>query len=255
MDSSKASIENKESRLYVVGSKLAKDEDSRLYVVGSRLEKDNKDSRLYVVGSRLEKEEKFQPTTCNLLPTWNSRLGEKSRSQFTVYSLLSTNNGVALVAALMISLSVMLLIVSTLYFVLHSTSISGAGKRYATASEAADGAVEVMKDTINLIIMGEPVSSLPIVDSSPPCLVDSVLNERTSCATTLTLPGSSLFNDYNAQITVMRLYTSWLPGSRLEFARAGGGAPTTAVYFRINTVVKGPGGTRAETSALYRYVL
>ena len=58
MDSSKASIENK---------------DSRLYVVGSRLEKDNKDSRLYVVGSRLVKEEKFQPTTCNLQPTWNSR--------------------------------------------------------------------------------------------------------------------------------------------------------------------------------------
>ena len=40
MDSSKASIENKESRLYVVGSKLAKDEDSRLYVVGSRLGKE-----------------------------------------------------------------------------------------------------------------------------------------------------------------------------------------------------------------------
>jgi len=184
-----------------------------------------------------------------------NRLGKKTRSLSTVYSLLSTNNGIALIAALMISLSVMLLIVSTMYFVLHSTSISGAGKRYATASEAADGAVEVMKDTIHLIIMGEPVSSLPIVDSSPPCLVDSVLNERTSCSTTLTLPGNSLFNDYNAQITVMRLYASWLPGSRIEFARAGGGAPTTAVYFRINTIVKGPGGTRAETSALYRYVL
>jgi hypothetical protein len=247
MDSSKASIEKK---------------NCRLYVVGSRQGKENKDSRLYVVGSRLEKEEKFQPTSCNLQSTWNSRLEKEKYSQPTTCylqstknSLLSTNNGVALVAALMISLSVMLLIVSTLYFVLHSTSISGAGKRYATASEAADGAVEVMKDTINLIIMGEPVSSLPIVDSSPPCLVDSVLNERTSCTTTLTLPGSSLFNDYNAQITVMRLYVSWLPGSRLEFARAGGGAPTTAVYFRINTIVKGPGSTRAETSALYRYVL
>ena len=199
------------------------------------------DSRLYVVGSRQGKEKYSQPTTCYLQSTKNS--------------LLSTNNGVALVAALMISLSVMLLIVSTLYFVLHSTSISGAGKRYATASEAADGAVEVMKDTINLIIMGEPVSSLPIVDSSPPCLVDSVLNERTSCTTTLTLPGNSLFSDYSAQITVMRLYASSPPGSRLDFPLAGGGAPTTAVYFRINTIVKGPGSTRAETSALYRYVL
>ena len=174
---------------------------------------------------------------------------------YTKKSEIKEERGVALVAALMISLSVMLLIVSTVYFVLHSTSISGAGKRYATASEAADGAVEVMKDTINLIIMGETVSSLPIVDPSSPCLVDSVLNEQISCTTTLTLPGSSLFSDYNAQITVMRLYASWLPGSRLEFARAGGGAPTTAVYFRINTIVKGPGSTRAETSALYRYVL
>ena len=174
---------------------------------------------------------------------------------YTKKSEIKEERGVALVAALMISLSVMLLIVSTVYFVLHSTSMSGAGKRYVTASEAADGAVEVMKDSIHLIIMGEPVSSLPIVDSSPPCLVDSVLSEQTSCTTSLTLPGSSLFSDYNAQITVMRLYASWLPGSRLEFARAGGGAPTTAVYFRINTVVKGPGGTRAETSALYRYVL
>ncbi|MFZ3137709.1 MAG: hypothetical protein WA126_10015 [Thermodesulfovibrionales bacterium] len=168
---------------------------------------------------------------------------------------IKEERGVALVAALMISLSVMLLIVSTVYFVLHSTSISGAGKRYATASEAADGAVEVMKDSIHPIIMAEPVSSLPIVDSSPPCLVDSVLSEGTSCTTTLTLPGSSLFSDYNAQITVMRLYTSSLPGSRLDFPLAGGGAPTTAVYFRINTLVKGPGGARAETSALYRYVL
>jgi hypothetical protein len=170
-------------------------------------------------------------------------------------SKIKEERGVALVAALVISLSVMLLIVSTMYFVLNSTSISGAGKRYATASEAADGAVEVMKNSIHLILMGEPVSSLPIVDSSPPCLVDSVLSEQTSCTTTLTLPGSSLFSDYKAQITVMRLYTSWLPGSRLDFPLAGGGAPTTAVYFRINTVVKGPGGTRAETSALYRYVL
>ena len=58
MDLSKASIENK---------------NCRLHIVGSRQGKENKDSRLYVVGSRLGKEEKFQPTTCNLLPTWNSR--------------------------------------------------------------------------------------------------------------------------------------------------------------------------------------
>jgi hypothetical protein len=164
-----------------------------------------------------------------------------------------SDKGIALVTALLISLAVMVLIISTLYFIVHSTSISGAGKRYATASEAADGAVEVMKEAINLMLMGEPVSSLPIVDASTPCLVEAMLNNNISCATTLTLPGTDMFTQYTATITVMRLYSSSLPGSRLEFAKSGSGGPTTAVYFRINTVVTGPAGTRAETTALYRY--
>jgi hypothetical protein len=183
--------------------------------------------------------------------------GKERRTNFlsTSYCLLSNDKGMALVIALVISLAVMLVIMSTLYFVSQSTSMSGAGKRYATASEAADGAVEVMKDGINLILMGEPVSALPIADASPPCLLDSVLNENVSCTASLTLPGTGLFDDYNANITIARLYTTSLPGSRLEFARAGGGAPATAVFFRINTVVTGSAGTRAETSALYRYVM
>jgi hypothetical protein len=165
-------------------------------------------------------------------------------------------SGIALVSALLVSLSVMLLVMSTLYFVTQATNMSGAGKRYATASEAADGAVEVMKDAVNLILAGEPVSSLPVKDAMPPCLADSILfNENVDCSTTLTLPGSGLFDDYKAGMTVTRLYTASLPGSRTEFARAGGGAPTTAIYFRISTVVTGAGSTRAETTALYRYVL
>ena len=166
------------------------------------------------------------------------------------------NRGIALVSALLVSLAVMLLVMSTLYFVTQATSMSGAGKRYATASEAADGAVEVMKDAVNLIMMGEPVSSLPIQDASPPCLLDSILfDENADCKTTLTMPGTGFFDDYKASMTVTRLYTTSLPGSRTEFARAGGGAPTTAVYFRISTVVTGTGSTKAETTALYRYVL
>lgn len=189
-----------------------------------------------------------QQAVCN---RWGRRRGTLS----TACCILSTERGIALVVALVISLVVMLLIISTVYFIIRTTSISGAGKRYATASEAADGAVEVMKDAINLILMGESVSSLPIADAPAPCLVDSIINEDVSCTATLTLPGSGLFTNYSANITVTRLYTSSLPGSRLEFARAGGGAPATAIYFRINTVVTGSGSTRAETSALYRYVL
>jgi len=203
-------------------------EDSREYVAGSR--QGGEDSRKQVVGSR--KVEEPPPLS-------------------TTNYLLSTNKGIALIIALMISLAVMILIMSTLYFVTQSASMSGAGKRYATASEAADGAVEVMKDAVNVVLLGEPVDALPISDSDPPCLLNAVFSDNLSCTTTLTLPGT--VGDFNASIVIMRLYSSPIPGGRLEFARAGGGAPTTAIYYLINTVVTDQGGTRAETTALYRY--
>jgi hypothetical protein len=248
----------------MVSLKACRREDSRKYVVGSR--QGGEASRKYVVGSREGEEKKSLPTTYCLLPTKKTQPAER-KSLPTTYCLLSTKKtqtaerkscyllpneqGIALVIALMISLAVMVLIISTLYFVTQSTSMSGAGKRYATASEAADGAVEVMKDAVNLILVGEPVDSLPIADNDPPCLLNAVFSDDQSCTTTLTLPGT--VGDFNASIVIMRLYSSPIPGGRIEFARAGGGAPTTAIYYRINTIVTGKGGTRAETSALYRY--
>lgn len=166
------------------------------------------------------------------------------------------NKGVALVMALIIGLAVLVIATGIIYFIIQSTIMSGAGKRYTTASEAADGAVEVMKDAINLILMGESIGSLLNNNCDEGyTLVDAVLTENLPCTTTLNLSGTALFTDYNATITVMRLYSATIPGGRLEFARAGGGAPTTGVYFRINTVVTGPGGTTAESSALYRYTM
>lgn len=183
---------------------------------------------------------------------------EMSGFQFpsTICSPLpAQERGVALVAALVITLAVTVLIMGTLYVVTQSTMMSGAGKRYATASEAAAGSIEVMKAAIQLIAMGEPVNSLPIVDADPSCLVDAVLfNENMPCTTTLTLPGTDIFSSYSAEIIVMRLYASPLPGNRLEFPKSGGGPPSTAIYYRINAIVTGAGGTSAETSALYRYV-
>lgn len=172
--------------------------------------------------------------------------------RFNGLSLKRLNeSGIALVMALIIGLAVLALATGIIYFVIQSTGMSGAGKRYATASEAADGAVEVMKDSINLVMMGESVSLLPLVDSSPPCLVDAIFTDNQRCTNTLTLPG--VVGNYNATIVLTRLYSSAIPGGRIEFSRAGGGAPTTAIYYRINTVVTGPNGTRAETSALYRF--
>ena len=228
--------------------KACRREDSREHVVGSR--KGGEDSREHVVGSREGEEKKSLSTTYYLLSTKKTQTAERNPLPTTCY-LLPTEQGIALVIALMISLAVMVLIISTLYFVTQSASMSGAGKRYATASEAADGAVEVMKDAVNLILVGEPVDSLPIADNDPPCLLNAVFSDDQSCTTTLTLPGT--VGDFNASIVIMRLYSSPIPGGRIEFARAGGGAPTTAIYYRINTIVTGKGGTRAETSALYRY--
>ena len=167
---------------------------------------------------------------------------------------LSTNKGVALIMTLVVSLAGLAIATGIIYFLIQSTAMSGAGKRYATASEAADGAIEVMKDAINLVILGEAVPSLPIKDDLT-CLSNSIINEEQSCTTTLMLPGGSLFTDWKATINVTRLYSASIPGSRIEFARACGGAPTTAIYFRINAVVTGPKNARAETSALYRYTL
>jgi hypothetical protein len=175
-----------------------------------------------------------------------SSFGHELHASTTV---LRTNNGIALVIALIISLVVMFLIISTVYFVTLSTSMSGAGKRYATVSEAADGAVEVMKEAINLMMAGEPVSSLPIADSMPPCLVESVIEGTKSCTADLILPGADFFTAYKAGITVTRLYSMDPPGSSIDFLNKKG----TSVYYRINTVVTGPAGTRAETSVLYRY--
>ena len=162
---------------------------------------------------------------------------------------IRTDDGIALVIALIISLVVMFLIISTVYFVTLSTSMSGAGKRYATVSEAADGAVEVMKDAINLMMAGEPVDALPIADSEPPCLVDSIIEGTAKCTACLVLPGADFSTAYKANITVMRLYSVDAPGTSIDFLDKKG----TSVYYRINTTVTGPAGTKAETSVLYRY--
>ena len=95
----------------------------------------------------------------------NKRTKEQD-ADFGRLSAIGNERGIALVMALIITLVVFLLIMSTIYVTTTSTKISGAGKRYASASEAADGAVEVMKDAINLTTYGEPISSLPLTGTS-----------------------------------------------------------------------------------------
>jgi hypothetical protein len=166
-------------------------------------------------------------------------------------SVIGNERGVALIMSLIITLVVFLLIMSTVYVTTTATKISGAGKRYSTASEAADGAVEVMKDAINLITYGEPIDLLPFTNTGG--LVTALSSENAPTEVTLTLPGTS-FSSYTARIIVERLFTQDIPGGRLEFARSAGGSGGTAVFYRINAVITGPNNTRAETTALYRFV-
>lgn len=184
--------------------------------------------------------------------------------------VFGNNRGVALLIALLISVAVMAMVAGVLYFVTQSTSMSGAGKRYATASEAADGAVQVVKNTIFLTINGDTAPQIfcaaancgTVTDTTVTpnnitftdaytCLTTAVVNQGQSCATAITLPGIS--GSYTANVTVTRLYSVSIPGGRLEFARSAGGAPSTAVFYRITTrVVNTSDNTTAENSALYR---
>ncbi len=175
-------------------------------------------------------------------------------------SRLTGRKGIALVLALLMSLSILALASGVLYFISQSTSMSGAGKRYATAAEAAEGAVDVMKDTVNLTMWGEPQ---PGVFPGTNCkdqsgntqsynLSFAILNEDTFCQTNINMPG--VMGSYTAEVTILRLYTLNLPGGRLEFAKAAGGASSTAIVFRITTKVEGPDNAVAENTVLYRFV-
>ncbi|MBI3398062.1 MAG: hypothetical protein HY026_02340 [Deltaproteobacteria bacterium] len=172
----------------------------------------------------------------------------------TIYHLPSTNNkGIALVVALLMSVAIMALVAGILYFITQSTIMSGAGKRYATASEAADGAINVVKDSINKTMWGETVTTMITATCTGQTynLSFAILNQGSACQTTITLTGIS--GDYRATVTLLRLYTVSLPGGRLEFARTAGGAPSTAIFYRITVSVQGPNNATAENSALYRF--
>lgn len=162
---------------------------------------------------------------------------------------IRNQKGIALITALLMSLVIMAMVTGVLYFVTQSTKMSGAGKRYATAEEAAAGSIDIIKDSINLTIWGGSISDMITSD----CFADAVLlTPSTACTVTITLPSDDI-GDYEADVTLERLFSRALPGGRLEFSRSAGGAPTTAIYFKITSEVRGPANTTAENSALYRW--
>lgn len=178
-------------------------------------------------------------------------------------SILRTQKGIALIVALLISVAIMALAAGVLYFITQSTIMSGAGKRYATASEAADGAINVMKDTINQTQWGAAIAGGGIfvnTPANPACigvgqtgaLITAIISAGNQpCTVNITLTGIS--GDYQATVTLLRLYSITIPGGRLEFAKSASGVPSTAVFYRITVTIAGPNNTSAENSALYRF--
>lgn len=169
---------------------------------------------------------------------------------------IANQRGIALVMALMISVAIMAMVFGTLLIINRSTQISGAGRVYGTAEEAADGAVNIMKDAVNLAMWGEPMAT--VFPSAGACSSGSVatldaaaLLDGSVCVTSINLPGT--MTKYTATVTLERLYSVIPPGARLEFSRAAGGASSALIFFRITTKVVGPNNTTAENSVLYRF--
>lgn len=172
--------------------------------------------------------------------------------------VLSNQRGIALVMALLVSVAIMALITGTLLMIDRSTQISGAGKVYGTAEEAADGAVNIMKDSINLSLWGEPMAS--VFENDGICANNTATNldaaalvDGSVCVTSINLAGTALDTRYTATVTLERLYSVIPPGARLEFSRASGGASSALIFYRISTKVEGPNGITAENSVLYRF--
>lgn len=159
--------------------------------------------------------------------------------------------------ALLISVAIMAMIFGTLLIIDRSIQITGAGKVYGTAEEAADGAVNILKDSINLAMWGEPITDRVFNTCSSgtaATLTAATLVDGSSCVTSINLAGTALSAGYTATVTLERLYSVIPPGARLEFSRATGGASSAVIFFRITTrVVDNRTNTTAENSVLYRF--
>ena len=173
-------------------------------------------------------------------------------------NILANQRGIALVMALLISVAIMAMITGTLLMINRSTQVSGAGKVYNSAEEAADGAVNILKDSINLAMWGEPIASVfndagVCSNDTTTTLSSAALVNGSVCVTSINLASTALATGYTATVILERLYSVIPPGSRLEFSRATGGASSAMIFFRITTRVVGPNNTTAENSVLYRF--
>jgi hypothetical protein len=85
------------------------------------------------------------------------RINKRNAKEHTMMKKkLANENGIALITALLISVAIMALVLGVLYFIMQSTSMSGAGN--AVPAAAADG--QKLKDSINMTMWGEPIANV-----------------------------------------------------------------------------------------------
>lgn len=169
--------------------------------------------------------------------------------------------GAALITSLLVSMAILAIAFGVLYVISMSTSMSGAGKRYATAAEAADGAIEMAKDSINIIKRGGGTGDIaPAMNvtcgsgGGTTSLVTAINNQGVECRDLpLNLSGTTIGTTYTARVSVTQIFSTAQIGSGLEFGRGGPTGSTVILYYRISVKVDGSDKTRAENAALYRF--
>lgn len=192
------------------------------------------------------------------------RAGVKGRGN-RGHAKRTAEKGIALVTALIITLVAFMLVASTLYMIMQSTTMSGAGRAYASAEEAGDGAVQIAKEYITLVNMND---MLPSIFESTVCrdrdynvvlaynLDFAITNSSTNtpCTVRLSLPAAA-GAAYVADVTITRLFTVRPPGNRIVFAESASSPSKPAVFYRVETRVEDTSThSVAENAALYRYV-
>jgi hypothetical protein len=199
---------------------------------------------------------------------WKRRMGntgsinQKTVETSSVRSLFTSQKGIALVMALIITLVVFLLVMSTLYVIMQGTGISGLKLAYTTACEAADGGVEIAKDAIEQTLKSPSMPVANVFDALfSACMQQAVLVNGQICTTLppagghLILPGT--MGPYTADVTVRRLFAKVIPGAAVKMtAGPRRGTGTIAIFFRIDVIAtERVKNTTCENAAIYRHVL
>lgn len=177
----------------------------------------------------------------------------------------TSERGIALITALIITIVVMMLIGSLTYLFTTSFQTNIINRRFSTTYEAANGGAEYGAGLINTQMAALPLTDLGTITVSG----GSSFNAIVQCSTTTqtaTINAVTADNQYQMTVTIQCVGTNFIPGSEASSlifppkpAAAGGGISTGASgynYYRIiSQATEATNSTNiSRTEALYRLV-